>query len=93
MPAPETCPYGIKPVSWPGAAVPRRGRSTRAGTRARVRHIAPASVLGCAVTHREPEPATLAILVGMLAAVGVLGQALVARAMATVRAIRAREPG
>ena len=39
------------------------------------------------------EPATLAILVGMLAAVGVLGQALGARAMATLRAIRAREPG
>ena len=39
------------------------------------------------------EPATLAILVGMLVAVGVLGQALGARAMATLRAIRAREPG
>lgn len=39
------------------------------------------------------EPAPLAILLGMLAAVGVLGQALAARAMGTLRAIRAREPG
>ena len=62
---------------------PREGAAYRAGLE-----------LGGALPMTEGrEPATLAIFVGMVVAVAVLGQALGARAMATLRAIRAREPG
>lgn len=62
---------------------PREGAAYRAGLE-----------LGGAPRMTEGrEPATLAIFVGMLVAVAVLGQALGARAMATLRATRAREPG
>ena len=46
---------------------------------------------GASPPTESREPATLAVLVGMLAAVGVLGQALGARAVVTLSAIRGRE--
>ena len=80
---PEVQPYVAAGQLEAALTTPREGAAYRAGLE-----------LGGAPPLTEGrEPATLAILVGMLAAVGVLGQALAARAMATVRAIRPREPG
>ena len=80
---PEVRPYLAAGQLDAALTTPREGAAYRA-----------ALELGGAPPMTEGrEPATLAILVGMLAAVGVLGQALGARAMATLRAIRAREPG
>lgn len=80
---PEVRPYLAAGQLDAALTTPREGAAFRA-----------ALALGGGPSLTESrEPATLAILVGMLAAVGVLGQALGARAMATMRAIRAREPG
>ena len=80
---PEVRPYIAAGQLDAALTTPREGAAYRAGL-----------ALGGAPPMTESrEPATLAILVGMLVAVGVLGQALGARAMRMLRAIRAREPG
>ena len=79
---PEVRPYLAAGQLDAALTTPREGAAYRAGL-----------VLGGPPMTEGREPAALAILVGMLAAVAVLGQALGARAMAALRAIRTREPG
>lgn len=80
---PEVRPYLASGQLDAALITPREGASYRAGLE-----------LGGAPSLTESgEPPTLAILIGMLAAVGALGQALGARAMSTLRTIRAGDAG
>ena len=78
---PEVRPYLAAGQLDAALITPREGAAFRAAL----------DLGGASPMTESREPATLAILVGMLAAMGVLGQALAARAAATLRAIRGRE--
>jgi hypothetical protein len=80
---PEVRPYLAAGQIDAALVTPREGAAYRAG-------FEPG---GAPSLIESREPATLAILVGTLVAVIVLAQALGARAMATLRAIRTRESG
>ncbi len=80
---PEVGPYLASGQLDAALITPREGAAYRAGL----------DLDGPSSPVEGREPSTLAILLGVLAAVAVLGQALVSRAMTTLGAIRARDVG